>query len=203
MRLYDRRLLPRLIDLAMRSRQLDPYRQRAIAAAGGGVLEIGAGSGRNFALYGPQVEGICALDPSPELLRLARRRAAAARVRVRLVRGSAELLPFAAASFDTVVTTWTLCSIPDPARALAEARRVLRSGGRLVFVEHGLAPEPGVARWQRRLTPYWRPLAGGCHLDRPIDDLVRAAGFDIAEIATEYAPGPRPWTYFYQGTAMP
>jgi ubiquinone/menaquinone biosynthesis C-methylase UbiE len=203
MRLYDRRILPRLVDLAMRSRQLAPYRRRAIVAARGRVLEIGAGSGRNFALYGSEVENACALDPSPELLRLARRRAAEAGVPVRLVRGSAELLPFAAASFDTVVTTWTLCSIPDPARALAEARRVLRPGGHLVFVEHGLAPQPGVARWQRRLTPYWRPLAGGCHLDRPIDDLVRAAGFRIDGIATEYAPGPRPWTFFYQGTAMP
>ena len=201
MGLYDRWILPRLLDLAMRSRQLDPYRQRAIAAARGRVLEIGAGSGLNFALYGPLVERVCALDPSPQLLRLARTRLKRAGPPLALVRGSAERLPFADASFDTVVTTWTLCSVPDPAQALAETRRVLKSGGCLVFVEHGLAPEPGVARWQRRLTPCWRPLAGGCRLDRRIDELVRAAGFRIGEIATEYAPGPKPWTYFYQGTA--
>lgn len=203
MGMYDRWVVPRLIDLAMRSRQLDPYRQRAIAAAHGNVLEIGAGSGLNFALYGPEVAQVCALDPSAELLRRARWRAAEAPVPVMLARGSAEALPFAASRFDAVVTTWTLCSIADPAAALGEVRRVLKPGGVFVFVEHGLAPQPGVARWQRRLTPCWRPLAGGCHLDRRIDELVRAAGFRIAGIETAYAPGPKPWTYFYQGTAIP
>jgi SAM-dependent methyltransferase len=102
---------------------------------------------------------------------------------------------------DTVVMTWTLCSIPDPAAALAEMRRVLRPGGKLLFVEHGLSPEPGVSRWQHRLTPFWRRVAGGCHLNRKMDDLVRDAGFTLADVKTDYADGPRFLTYMYQGSA--
>jgi SAM-dependent methyltransferase len=120
---------------------------------------------------------------------------------VSLTRASAERLPFLDAVFDTVVMTWTLCSVADPALALAETRRVLKPGGRLVFVEHGLAPEPGVARWQRGLTPCWRHIAGGCHLDRRIDDLVCAAGFRLDAIETGYIKGPKPWTFLYHGSA--
>ncbi len=203
MGIYDRWVLPRLIDLAMRSRVLDRYRQRAIATARGVVLEIGAGSGLNLALYGPAVERVCALDPSPELLRLASARIADARVPVSLVRASGERLPFADAIFDTVVMTWTLCSIADPIAALIEMRRVLKPGGCLVFVEHGLSPEPPVARWQHGLTPCWRRIGGGCHLDRKIDDLVRAAGFRLDAIETGYMRGPKPWTFLYQGRANP
>ncbi|HKS90161.1 MAG TPA: class I SAM-dependent methyltransferase [Stellaceae bacterium] len=200
---YDRLILPRLIELAMRGRHLDRYRRRTIGQAQGRVLEIGVGSGLNLALYGPTVEHVCAIDPSAELLQLARQRIAAARMPVLLVRGSAERLPFGQHSFDTLVTTWTLCSIPDPLAALGEARRVLRANGRLLFVEHGLAPEPGVARWQHRLTPVWRRIAGGCHLDRPVDELLRAAGFRLAAVETGYMPGPRPWTFMYEGRAAP
>ena len=200
---YDRLILPRLIELAMRGRHLDRYRRRTIGQAQGRVLEIGVGSGLNLALYGPTVEHVCAIDPSAELLQLARQRIAAARMPVLLVRGSAERLPFGQHSFDTLVTTWTLCSIPDPLAALGEARRVLRADGRLLFVEHGLAPEPGVARWQHRLTPVWRRIAGGCHLDRPVDELLRAAGFRLADVETGYMPGPRPWTFMYEGRAAP
>ena len=198
---YDRFILPRLIDLAMRSRVLDRYRQRAIATARGFVLEVGAGSGPNLALYDPAVEGVCAIDPSPELLRLAKQRIGDAPVPVSLVRASGERLPFADAIFDTVVTTWTLCSIADPVAALIETRRVLKPGGCLVFVEHGLSPEPAVARWQHGLTPYWKHIGGGCHLDRRIDDLIRAAGFRIDAIETGYMTGPKPWTFLYQGRA--
>jgi ubiquinone/menaquinone biosynthesis C-methylase UbiE len=198
---YDRHILPRLIDLAMHSRVLDRHRRRAVALARGCVLEIGVGSGPNLALYGPEVERLCAIDPSPELLRLAGERSTEARVPVSLVRASAELLPFLDAIFDTVVTTWTLCSVADPALALSETRRVLKPGGRLVFVEHGLAPEPGVARWQRGLTPCWMHIAGGCHLDRRIDDLVRAAGFRLDALETGYIKGPKPWTFLYHGWA--
>ncbi len=187
----------------MRNRVLDRYRQRAVAPARGLVLEIGAGSGRNLALYGREVERVCALDPSPELLRLAGERAADARVPVSLVRASGERLPFADAIFDTVVMTWTLCSIADPTAALSEMRRVLKPGGCLLFVEHGLSPEPRVARWQRGLTPCWKRIGGGCHLDRKIDDLVRAAGFRLDAIETGYMTGPKPWTFLYQGRADP
>jgi ubiquinone/menaquinone biosynthesis C-methylase UbiE len=198
---YDRHILPRLIDLAMRSRVLDRHRRQAAALARGFVLEIGVGSGPNLALYGPAVERVCAIDPSPELLRLAGERSAKAPVPVSLTRAAAEHLPFPDAVFDTVVTTWTLCSVADPARALVEARRVLKPGGRLVFVEHGLAPEPGVARWQRGLTPCWKHIAGGCHLDRGIDDLIRAAGFRVDALETGYIKGPKPWTFLYYGWA--
>jgi ubiquinone/menaquinone biosynthesis C-methylase UbiE len=198
---YDRHVLPRLIDLAMRSRVLDRHRRQAVALARRFVLEIGVGSGPNLALYGPAVERVCAIDPSPELLRLAGRRSAEAAIPVSLTRASAERLPFLDAVFDTVVMTWTLCSVADPALALAETRRVLKPGGRLVFVEHGLAPEPGVARWQRGLTPCWRHIAGGCHLDRRIDDLVCAAGFRLDAIETGYIKGPKPWTFLYHGSA--
>jgi ubiquinone/menaquinone biosynthesis C-methylase UbiE len=198
---YDRVILPRLINLAMRSNRLVGYRQSTIEAARGLVLEIGIGSGMNLPLYGPPVTRVCGIDPSPELLRLAGRRAAEASVPVSLVRASAEQIPFRDAAFDTLVMTWTLCSIPDPGAALREMRRVLRPGGRLLFVEHGLAPEPGVVRWQRRLTPCWRRIGGGCHLDREMDDLIRAAGFAIDALDTGYMPGPKPWTFMYQGRA--
>jgi ubiquinone/menaquinone biosynthesis C-methylase UbiE len=198
---YARHVLPRLIDLAMRSRMLDRPRRRAVALARGIVLEIGVGSGPNLALYGPGVDHVCAVDPSAELLRLAGERSAEAAVPVSLARALAEQLPFPDAVFDTVVTTWTLCSVADPALALSETRRVLKPGGRLVFVEHGLAPEPGVACWQRGLTPCWMHIAGGCHLDRRIDDLIRAAGFRLGAIETGYIGGPKPWTFLYHGSA--
>jgi len=198
---YGHFILPRLLDLAMRNRRLDRYRQRAIASARGFVLEIGVGSGLNLALYGPAVERVCAIDPAPELLRLARQRIGV--VPVSLVRASGEHLPFADAIFETVVTTWTLCSITDPVAALIEARRVLKPAGSLVFVEHGLSPEPRIASWQHSLTPCWRRIGGGCHLDRKTDDLIRAAGFRLAVVETGYMRGPKPWTFMYQGRANP
>lgn len=201
MGVYDRFILPRLLDLAMRNRRLDRYRQRAIAVARGVVLEIGVGSGLNLALYGPAVERVCAIDPAPELLRRASPRIGDALVPVSLVRAAGEHLPFADAIFDTAVATWTLCSIADPVAALIEIRRVLKPGGCLVFVEHGLSPEPGVARWQHGLTPCWRRIGGGCHLDRRIDDLIRAAGFRLDAIETGYMKGPKPWTFMYEGRA--
>jgi len=201
MGVYGRFILPRLLDLAMRNRRLECYRHRAIAAARGFVLEIGVGSGPNLALYGAAVERVCAIDPSPELLRLAEARAGDAPVPVSLLRASGEHLPFGDRVFDTVVATWTLCTIADPVAALVEARRVLKPGGCLVFVEHGLAPEPGVARWQHGLTPCWKHIGGGCHLDRKMDDLIRTAGFRLDTVETGYMRGPKPWTFMYEGRA--
>jgi ubiquinone/menaquinone biosynthesis C-methylase UbiE len=203
MSLYERWVLPTCLDLVMRQPMLDTYRRAVVPAAAGRVLEVGVGSGLNLPLYGEQTQFVCGLDPSPELLAKAGRRAASARVRAALALGSATSIPLGDGAVDTVVMTWTLCSIPDPLAALHEIRRVLRPGGRLLFVEHGLAPEAGVARWQRRLTPLWRHLAGGCHLDRKVDDLVRTAGFTLSELHTEYAEGPRPMTYMYRGVAQP
>ena len=202
MNFYDRWILPTVIDFAMRQEQLGKYRREVVAAATGRVLEVGVGSGLNLAYYGGQVEMVVGIDPSPRLLSIARQRAVAAGVRVCLLQGSAAAIPLGDQSIDTVVMTWTLCSIPDPSAALREMRRVLKPGGKLVFVEHGLSPEPGVERWQHRLTPIWCHLAGGCHLDRKVDGLVRASGFELTRLRTEYAAGPRPVTYMYLGCAQ-
>ncbi len=199
---YERRILPWLLHLSMRQKRLDPYRQRAIAGAHGRTLEIGAGSGLNFPLYSAHVSLVCAIDPSAELLKMAKKRAQATPSIV-LVRATAEHLPFGDRSFDTIVTTWTLCTIPDVSGALHEMHRVLKPDGRLLFVEHGLAPEHGVARWQDWLTPCWKHVGGGCHLNRKMDDLIRAAGFGVEHLRTGYMSGPRILTYMYEGVATP
>ncbi len=203
MSLYDRRVLPRLLDLVMRQETLAGYRARTVAAAHGDVLEVGIGSGLNLQFYGKAVSHLTGIDPSAELLAMAERRTAGAPCPVVLVQASAEALPLDDHAIDTVVMTWSLCSIPDPAAALAEMRRVLRPGGRLLFVEHGLAPEPSVRKWQNRLTPCWRHVGGGCHLNRKMDDLIRAAGFEIVSLDTGYMTGPRLLTFLYQGSATP
>jgi ubiquinone/menaquinone biosynthesis C-methylase UbiE len=186
----------------MQQKQLVKYRRAVVGEASGQVLEIGAGSGLNFPFYGNRVERLIALDPSPRLLGFARRRAAAAEVRVEFLLGSATAIPLADHSIDTVVMTWTLCSIPDASTALTEMRRVLKGDGQLLFVEHGLAPDPAVERWQHRLTPMWRHVAGGCHLNRKMDQLIQSAGgFGFRKLQTGYAPGPRPMTFMYEGCA--
>jgi len=200
---YEQRILPLLVDRAMRQRPLEPFRREVVPPARGRVLEVGVGSGLNLPLYGHAVEGLVGLDPSPRLLSMARRRDAREGAQLRLLQASATEIPLENASVDTVVLTWTLCSIPDPVAALREMRRVLAPDGTLRFVEHGLSPLPRVQSWQRRLTPIWRRLAGGCHLDRKVDDLLREAGFEISELRTAYARGPRPLTYMYTGCARP
>jgi ubiquinone/menaquinone biosynthesis C-methylase UbiE len=184
-------------------RQDDVARKRGevVPAARGAVLEIGIGSAMNLRFYGPDVSSLSGIDTSKELLDWARPKAAAAAMPVLLARASAQALPFIGERFDTVVVTWSLCSVADPRSALAEARRVLKTGGSLIFIEHGLAPDASVRGWQRRLTPLWRNLAGGCHLDRSMDVLIREAGFHINELETGYIPGPRFATFMYQGHA--
>jgi ubiquinone/menaquinone biosynthesis C-methylase UbiE len=135
------------------------------------------------------------------LLRLASKRGADAVVPVSRLQGSAEHVPFADAVFDTIVMIWTLCSIPNPIAALTKMRRVLGPGGRLLFVEHGLSPEIRTARWQHWLTPYWKRISGGCHLDRKTDELIHTAGFQIDAVETGYVKGPKPRTFMYQGSA--
>lgn len=201
MGVYQRWVLPRLIDLAMRNKEVTRYRRKLVPGAAGSVIELGAGSGLNLPFYGAQVTRLHALDPSEALQAMASRKLAQAAFPVDLLLGSAEEIPLADRSVDTVVTTWTLCSIPDVTKALREARRVLKPDGSLLFVEHGHAPDLGVAAWQRRIEPMWKPLAGGCHLTRPIDRLIREAGFEITELETTYLKGPRPLTYTYAGRA--
>ncbi len=202
MGLYHDRLLPWLIDRAMRSAVLAPYRRSAVVTAEGRILEIGIGSGRNLAFYGSAVAEIVGIDVSAALLARAAGQAVKGRARVHLVRADATHLPFASASFDAAVLTWTLCSIADPAAALAAIRRVLKPGGALHYVEHGRAPEVPVQRLQDRLTPLWRRMSGGCHLNREIDALIEAAGFRLDQRAAAYASGPRFVAYFYAGRAI-
>jgi len=203
MSFYQDRIVPHLTALSMRQRKLDAYRCRVVAAAEGRVLEVGVGSGLNFPFYSSNVERLIGLDPSPSLLAMARRARFAISGRVEFVEGSAEAIPLEDADVNMVVTTWTLCSIPDAQRALLEMRRVLRPGGRLLFVEHGRAPDLRVAWWQDQLTPVWKRFSGGCHLNRAIQALIEGAGFQIDRLETGYMRGPRPMTFMYEGSARP
>jgi len=201
---YAHHILPRITDLAMRNKETARVRAAWIPCARGEVLEVGIGSGLNLPFYSPEVRRVYGVDPSVELLRMAHKRAAAASAKVEFIRQSAEeSLPLAAGSIDTVVMTWTLCSIPNAPQALQQMKRVLTASGRLIFVEHGRAPDAEVVVWQDRLMPLWKRIAGGCHLNRRIDELITAAGFAIVELKTCYLPGPRPMTYTYQGFAQP
>lgn len=202
MKLYRDVLFPRLLHVSMRMPSVRRRREAVLPAAAGRVLEIGIGSGLNLPHYGPAVTSVDGVDPSGVLLAMAGGAVRGLGFPLSLHCGPAEALPFANASFDTVVSTWTLCSIPDPSAALVEMRRVLRPGGNFLFVEHGLSPEPGVARWQHRLTPLWQRCAGGCHLDRDIASLIADARFGFEKLETGYlVPGPHFLTWHYQGVA--
>lgn len=203
MSIYDRLILPRLVALAMRHRDLMPHRERVTRAAHGRVLELGIGSGLNLGLYGHGVTSVIGIDPSPELLSLAGKRIRGGPIPVDLLEAVAEQVPVDSGSVDTVVTTWTLCSVADPVLALREARRVLRPGGTLLFVEHGRAPDARVQSWQDRLTPAWKRISGGCHMNRKIDGLVQAAGFRIDALQTGYMRRPKVLTFMYEGRARP
>ena len=200
---YQRLVLPRLIALAMGAGRLAPYRVRTAGRARGMVLEIGCGAGANFRHYGPTAFAVRAVEPPADLRRRAEREADAIDRPIELIDAVAENLPVPDASIDTIVLTWTLCSLDDAPAALAEMRRVLRPGGALLFCEHGLAPDAAVARWQRRLTPAWRRIAGNCHLDRDVPGLLDAAGFRLDEVETGYLGGPRPLTWMTSGLARP
>jgi ubiquinone/menaquinone biosynthesis C-methylase UbiE len=202
MSFYNDVILPRLIDLSMRNKLLVPYRQRVIGAAEGRVLEIGVGSGRNLPFYRPATKQILALEPSPKLVDMAR---AVSRpgTNISFLEASAESIPLDAGTIDTVVTTWTLCTVPQAITALGEMRRVLRPGGKLLFVEHGLAPDQRVRWWQDWLNPAWKSISGGCHLNRPIRTLIEQAGLRIDRLETGYMPGLKPMTFMYEGSARP
>ncbi len=199
---YARRVLPWLVEKACRSTEIRAERERWVPRAHGEVLEVGIGSGLNLPFYDRErVTRVTGIDPSPELLARAAPRAAEAPVPVELVPASAEALPFPAASFDSILTTYTLCSVDDLGRALAEVRRVLRPGGELIFVEHGRAPDPGPRRIQLCLTPAWSRVGGGCHLDRDIAAALEAAGLHSRDLATAYTDGRRWLSFTYTGTA--
>lgn len=187
MNLYDRYLLPPLISAACGMQVFRQLREQVVPQARGRVLEVGMGSGLNLPLYRPeQVEFVWGLEPSAGMRRLARQRVAAAPFEVRWLDLPGEAIPLEDASVDTVLLTFTLCTIPDWRAALAQMHRVLRPGGQLLFCEHGLAPEEAVQRWQHRLNPLWKKCAGGCHLNRPTLELLRAGGFAIERAEQRY-----------------
>lgn len=203
MGIYDRYVLPRMLDFAMQQPPIPKQREKVVPLAEGRVLEIGIGSGLNLAYYDrSKITKLWGLDPSMELRKRAAARSRETGVDVDFIGLSGESIPLDDASADTVVTTFTLCTIPDAAAALREMHRVLRPGGRLLFAEHGRAPDADVVRWQDRINPVWQKLAGGCNLNRKIDDLVQEAGFRVEGLEHDYLPGPRPWTYNYWGTGV-
>lgn len=203
MGLYARYLLPRLVDLACGSKPVRKQREKVVPLARGRVLEIGFGSGMNLAHYdGERVEGIWALEPSVEMWKRAGNAVATAGIPVEVIEASAEEIPLADGSVDTVLTTFSLCTIPDVEMALREMRRVLKPAGHLIFCEHGVAPDAGVRRWQNWLNPVWSRLAGGCNLNRDIPGLIRRAGFDLGDLSTMYIPGPKFASYNYWGEAV-
>ena len=202
MSVWGRIILPRLLDLVMRSKADAVERARLVPLASGRVLEIGIGSALNVRYYTSDVRHLVGVDPSRELWRIGRRRLGTSAFPVRYVMASAERLPLADGCFDTVLTTWTLCSIPDVSAALVEMRRVLKPGGRLLFIAHGCSPDPTVRRWQDRLTPAWAHLAGGCHLNRPIDALLESADFHAITLDRAFGDGSRAMNYLYKGVAV-
>jgi ubiquinone/menaquinone biosynthesis C-methylase UbiE len=200
---YHHYIFPRVLDLAMASPQLRRPRDRALAPAQGRILEIGFGTGRNLTHYPPHVRRIEAIDPDLDLDRLSLPRIAHASIEVDFHHLDAEHLPFEDEGFDTVVSTFTLCSITDVVHALAEVRRVLRPGGQFLFLEHGRAPDHHVARWQDRLNAAWMPLAGGCHLNRPVRELVTGAGLELGPVQQYYLKrAPRFVGYLTEGRAL-
>lgn len=204
MSLWADRVLPHLIEKACRSTAILEERKRWVPRAHGNVLELGVGSGLNLAFYdASKVAKVTGIDPSAPLLARAASRAATATVPVELVRGQAEQLPFPDRTFDSAVITYSLCSVDDPARTLAELRRVMRPDGELVFVEHGLARDAATQRWQRWLTPAWKRIGGGCHLDRDIAKILRDAGYRSDDLRADYADGARWLSFTFEGTARP
>lgn len=202
--LYERFVVPRLIDCACGQREISQRRAAVVPLAQGRVLELGIGSGLNLPFYDRErVTALVAVEPSPELRRMAEARARRdGTLALEVLEQAAESLPFADASFDTVVCTFTLCSVQDPAAVLCEVRRVLKPAGKFCFAEHGLSPDAGVAAWQRRLEPLWRRLAGGCHLARPVSAGIEQAGFVVTEVSRGYLPkAPRPLGWSEWGVA--
>ena len=198
---YNDHVLPRLLNVALTGQEIGHIRARAAAGLDRQVLEVGFGTGHNVSYYPSAVTRVQAVDPATLGRKLAADRVAASPVPVEYIGLDGQSLPLDAESVDHVLITWTLCTIPDPVAALAEMRRVLRPGGTLHFAEHGRSPDPGVARWQARLTPVQRLVFGGCHINRQIDRLISEAGFRLDRLDTGYMSGPKPLGYLFQGVA--
>lgn len=200
MSIYQKYVLPRLINFVMQGEENDKERESLVSKASGIVLDIGFGSGLNLPFYRKEISKLFALDPSRELWELAKERVSKAQFPVEFINTSAERISLADNSIDTAIMTWTLCSISNPEQALHEVRRVLKVGKKLLFVEHGLSPEKHISKWQTHFNFIWKRIAGGCHLDRKIDDLITNAGFEIIEL--EKGPGKIALSYQYKGVAV-
>jgi ubiquinone/menaquinone biosynthesis C-methylase UbiE len=189
MGLYGDRILPRILNRTCGSATLEPLRRKVCRGLAGDVIELGFGSGHNIPFYPPAVTRVAAVEPADISWKLAGERLKATDVPVQRSGLDGQSLPFEDDSYDAALSTWTLCTVPDPAAALAELRRVLKPGGTLHFLEHGLAPDEGVRRWQRRLNPVQKMMTGGCQLTRPIVELLTVAGFMITNIDVFYEEG--------------
>jgi ubiquinone/menaquinone biosynthesis C-methylase UbiE len=199
---YDRYILPRLLDFAMRDKPIMRQRSKVVPLAHGRVLEVGIGSGLNLSFYDKsKLDKLWGLDPSPELNVIARKRAQEAGIEVDWLALSSEKIPLPDDSVDSIVITYTMCTIPDAHAALLEMRRVMKPGASMFFSEHGAAPDASVRRWQDRINPLWGKLAGGCNLNRSVPAMLEGAGFEIRDMQTMYLPGPRPLTFNYWGSA--
>lgn len=200
---YDRYVLPKLVDMACAARPIGKQRAKVVPQAKGIVLELGFGSGLNLPYYDPEkVERLYALEPSAGMLARAKEKTRSSPFPIDILPETAEALSLGPESVDTVLVTYALCTIPDPVAALSAARLVLKPGGRLLFCEHGRAPDEGVYRWQQRIEPVWRVIGGGCRLTRAIPDLVVAAGYSIDKLDTMYLPKSPRWAGFnYWGEA--
>ncbi|MBE9117370.1 class I SAM-dependent methyltransferase [Lusitaniella coriacea LEGE 07157] len=200
---YSNVIFPRILDLSMSSSMLTPYRQQVLAETEGDVLEVGFGTGLNLPYYPSTVRKIVAVDPNPTMKRLAQKRIDASTIEVEFCQLSGESLPMNDNQFDCVVSTWTLCSIPNIQGALQEIRRVLKPQGRFFFVEHGVSPEPNVEVWQNRLNPLQQKIGDGCNLNRNMEKLINEAGFAIAHLDKLYMErSPKFLGYLYKGTAI-
>lgn len=200
---YAKHVLPHVVHLACGTKPNRRQRQKIVPLARGRVLEIGIGSGLNLEFYdSARVEHVWGLDPSPEMWAIAEASARKQPFKVEFIEAGAERIPLEDRSVDTVVITYTLCTIPEATAALADMRRVLKPGGELVFCEHGLAPDESVRRWQHRVNPVWRRVGGGCNLNRDIPSLLKAGGFRIRAMDTMYIPGWKPASFNYWGTAV-
>ena len=199
---YDEKILPRFINLACSSKPSMKQREKIVPHAAGDVLEIGFGSGLNVPFYNRQkVRKIFGLEPSEGMRKLAEERISESGLDIELIELPGEEIPLEANSVDTVLITYTLCTIPDVAAALEGMRRVLKPGGKLLFSEHGKAPDESVMRWQNRLNPAWRKIGGGCNMNRDIPAMIQEGGFRITEDERMYVPGPRIFSYTYWGSA--
>lgn len=202
--LYDKYILPKVTNFLCATGPAMKQRQKVVPLASGRVLEIGVGTGLNFSFYDHEkVKQVLALDPSEEMWGLAKNRLDDVHLDVDFIKGYAENIPLDANSVDSIVITYTLCTIPDHAAAMKEFKRVLKPSGNIIFSEHGIAPDRSVRKWQNRLNPIWKRLGGGCNLNRDIPAIIEHGGFAFDNLETMYIPGFKPASYNYWGTARP